>query len=341
MKPFTPRPKANKDAIVSGKNYRFTILTDALFRYEWAEDGQFEDRASTFAVNRDLPVPEFRVLDNGEDSLEIITSRFHLSYDKKRFSPSGLLVDVKGKLTLWGSQWRYGDFGGTLGGTARTLDGADGRIPMGSGVVSRKGYACIDDSGTMMFDGNGWVGARKSGDRGDGYLFCYGHDYKDAIKAYYKISGSQPLLPRWALGNWWSRYHPYSADEYLTLMDKFREERIPLSVGVLDMDWHWVHDKRVTHAGWTGYSFDRNLFPDPAAFGREMHKRDLKITLNDHPHNGVHAFEDSYEEMAMAVNHDTSHHNPILFDPTNPKFFKAFFDVLHRNVEKDACDFWW
>jgi alpha-glucosidase (family GH31 glycosyl hydrolase) len=341
MKPFTTRPKANKDAVVSGKNYRFTILTEALFRYEWAEDGQFEDRASTFAINRDLPVPEFRVLDPDEDSLEIITSRFHLSYDKKRFSPSGLLVDVQGKLTLWGAPWRYGNFGGSLGGTARTLDEADGRIPMGSGVVSRMGYACIDDSASMMFDGNGWVGSRRPGDRIDGYLFCYGHDYKDAIKAYFQISGSQPLLPRWALGNWWSRYHPYTADEYLTLVDKFREEGIPLSVGVIDMDWHWVHDPRVTHAGWTGYSFDRHLFPDPAAWGREMHKRGLKITLNDHPHNGVHAFEDSYEEMAKALHHDTSHQNPILFDATNPTFFQAFFDILHRNVENDACDFWW
>src|SRR5204862_3472204 len=116
----------------AGANFRFTILTEALLRYEWAEDDQFEDRASTFAVNRDFPVPEFRVLDNGQDSLEIITSRFHLSYDRKRFSPSGLLVDVKGKLTLWGSQWRYGDTGKTLGGTARTLDEADGRIPLGS-----------------------------------------------------------------------------------------------------------------------------------------------------------------------------------------------------------------
>lgn len=256
MKPFTTKPKAKTDSIVSGKNYRFTILTEALLRYEWAEDGKFEDRASTFAINRDLPVPEYRVIDKGDDGLEIITSRFHLSYDKKRFSSSGLQVDVKGRLTLWGAQWQYGDFSGTLGGTARTLDEADGRIPMGVGVCSRIGYACIDDSTSMLFDGDGWVAGRRSGDRDDGYVFCYGHDYKDAIKAYYKLSGSQPLLPRWALGNWWSRYHAYSSEEYLGLMDRFREEGIPLSVGVVDMDWHLVDDERVTHTGWTGYTWD-------------------------------------------------------------------------------------
>ena len=336
---FVSRPKATH-GVVSGPNYRFTVLTEALLRYEWAADNQFEDRASTFAVIRDFPKASFHHIDHG-DSLEIITSRFHLSYDKKRFTPSGFLVDVKGRLTLWGAQWRYGNYEGTLGGTARTLDEVDGRTPLGVGVISRLGYAAIDDSKSMLFDGSGWVGSRKPGDRIDGYLFAYGHEYREAIKDFYALSGNQPILPRWALGNWWSRYYPYSADEYISLMDRFRKEEIPLSVGVVDMDWHLVRDERVTHTGWTGYTFDKGLFPDPTAFGREMHKRDLKITLNDHPHGGIHAFEDCYEEMAKALNHDTSHKNPILFDPTSKKFMDAFFNIAHRSVEKQACDFWW
>ena len=339
--PVPSRPKANHDATVTGPKYRFTVLSEALLRYEWAEDGKFEDRASTFAINRNWPVPEYHVNDNGEEGLEIVTDCFHLSYDKKRLDPAGLVVDVKGKLTLWGAQWRFGDYGRTLGGTARTLDEVDGRCDMGVGVCSRMGFACIDDSKSMLFDGSGWVAGRRPGDREDGYLFAFGHDYKGAIKAYYKLSGSQPLLPRWALGNWWSRYHAYSDKEYLGLMDQFRSEGIPLSVGVLDMDWHLVRDKRVTHSGWTGYTWNDKLFPDPPAFGKEMHKRDLKITLNDHPHSGIHAFEDSYEELAKAIGHDTSHKSPILFDPTNQKFFKGFFEIVHRNVEKAVCDFWW
>lgn len=72
--------------------------------------------------------------------------------------------------------------------------------------------------------------------RVDGYLFAYGLDFKSAIKAFYKISGPQPLIPRWALGNWWSRYYKYTSEAYLELMDRFKEEKIPFSVGVLDMD---------------------------------------------------------------------------------------------------------
>jgi alpha-glucosidase (family GH31 glycosyl hydrolase) len=33
------------------------------------------------------------------------------------------------------------------------------------------------------------------------------------------------------------RSDPYKQDEYMALMDKFQEEKIPLAVAVVDMDW--------------------------------------------------------------------------------------------------------
>lgn len=89
---------------------------------------------------------------------------------------------------------------------ARTLDGVDGRCDMGAGILSRVGYAALDDTGSMLFDGEGFVGTRLEGDRIDGYLFAYGFDLKGAMKSFYAVSGSQPVVPRWCLGNWWSRY---------------------------------------------------------------------------------------------------------------------------------------
>jgi len=64
---FLTSPKADPEAIIGGgdKPYRFTILTDGLFRFEYAADCIFEDRASTFAIVRKLPVPKFRVIDQG------------------------------------------------------------------------------------------------------------------------------------------------------------------------------------------------------------------------------------------------------------------------------------
>ena len=62
---FATKPKANHSATVGGgsSKYRFTLLTEGLLRYEYAADGEFEDRPSIFAINRDQPVPDFRVID--------------------------------------------------------------------------------------------------------------------------------------------------------------------------------------------------------------------------------------------------------------------------------------
>ncbi|KAL1885454.1 hypothetical protein Plec18167_000948 [Paecilomyces lecythidis] len=338
---FRADPLANPEAIVSGPSYRFTVLTDRLIRYEWTANNQFEDRASTFAINRNFPVPRFRVIHG--DELEIITEHFHLIYNKESSLQGGLVVHFNSKHTNWGAPWRYGDpEKHNLGGTARTLDDCDGRCEIGKGIISRAGYAAIDDSDSMLFDGDFVAGRSREGvSRLDMYLFCYGHDYKDAIKAFFALSGKQPVLPRYALGNWWSRYHAYHQAEYIGLMDDFQAHKIPLSVAVVDMDWHLVSHEDVPHSGWTGYTWNKELFPDPEAFGRELHNRDLKISLNDHPHLGVHSHEDAYEEMAQTLGHNTRNKDPILFDPTNPRYMKAYFDILHRRIERTACDFWW
>ncbi|KAF2152182.1 glycoside hydrolase family 31 protein [Myriangium duriaei CBS 260.36] len=335
-------PVADPRSTVTGPNYRFTLMDEVVLRYEWSLDGVFEDRASTLAIHRSFPPTQFSVQDT-KANLEIVTPNFHVVYDKKRFSQSGLHVTFSSKTTLWGSEWRFGQdaIDKNLGGTARTLDECDGRCEMGAGILSRSGYAALDDSESMLFDGMGFVSPRRPGDRIDGYLFCYGLDYKRAMRSYFAISGRQPRLPRWALGNWWSRFHRYSADSYVALMDKFRAQDIPLSVAVIDMDWHLVHDVRVPHAGWTGYTWNETLFPNPTDFGRALHDRNLRITLNDHPHSGLHHHEALYEEMAKALNHDTSDRAPIAFDPTNKRLLDAWLTILHRSLERQACDFWW
>ncbi|KAJ5998949.1 hypothetical protein N7451_006759 [Penicillium sp. IBT 35674x] len=340
---FPHTPVANPEAIIGADNYRFTVLSDGLLRYEWAADCQFEDRASVLAINRQLPVPDFRVIED-QHSLQILTSRFHLNYDKQKFSANGLSAVIKGNYGPHVSVWRYGVEGSNLGGTTRTLDEADGRVALDQGIMSRQGYATLDDSTSMLFDDHQWVTTRLPGNRVDGYLFAYGHDYRQAIQAFYLLSGPQPLLPRWALGNWWSRFYPYTAAEYLLLMDRFRESKIPLSVAVLDMDWHIVQDERVKKAGvtgWTGYTWNKELFPNPKTFLTELHDRGLHISLNDHPADGVQSYEEPYEEMAIALKHDMAMGDPIAFDITNQAFLDAFFDVLHRRFERDGLDLWW
>ena len=172
-------PLALEANMVTGDKYRITMLTEALVRLEYSEDGQFEDRATQMVFCRDFPKTEYRVV-HTDDGIEIHTSRLHLIYNEEDFTPNGLSIQVKGNLTAYHSIWRFGDEPTDLGGTARTLDEADGAIPLDHGVVSINGFSVLDDSRSQVILDNGWVAPRKHGIK-DMYFWGYGHDYKQAI----------------------------------------------------------------------------------------------------------------------------------------------------------------
>lgn len=333
------QPVARPEAVIEGEGFRITVLTPQLLRLEYHPAGRFEDRATQTVLNRDFPVPEFRLIDHG-NRLEIITKRLHLSYDKQPFSRYGLNVRVRNSSGHLMGVWHYGDTPQNLGGTARTLDNADGAIPLEPGLMSRGGYTVVDDSRSLLLEADGQVTPREGGGL-DLYFFGYGHDYLECLKDFYRLSGPAPLLPRYALGNWWSRYYPYSADEYLALMDRFEQEQIPFSVAVIDMDWHLVDVDPKYGSGWTGYTWNRKLFPDPQQFLARLHERGLHVTLNVHPADGVRAFEDPYLAIAGELGLDPEKGDAVEFDITDPKFLQAYFKYLHHPLEEEGVDFWW
>ena len=330
---------AEDAAIIQGEKYRFTVLTEEMIRLEYCEDGKFEDRATQCVIDRKFKVPEYQVIDN-EESLEIITDKIHLVYNKQKFTDYGLSVQVRGNISVYHSIWHFGEEATDLRGTARTLDEADGAIELEHGIISRFGYGILDDSKSLVITEDGWVEPRKE-DCIDIYFLGYGHEYEHCLKDYYHLTGKTPLLPRYALGNWWSRFYRYNDQEYKALMTRFEKEEIPFSVSVIDMDWHLVDIDPKYGSGWTGYTWNKELFPDPKEFMTWLHDHRLKVTLNVHPAGGVQAHEEKYKEMAEAMGRDWEKEEPVNFDVTDQKFLKAYFEYLHHPNEEEGVDFWW
>ncbi len=333
------RPMALAANMIVGKKYRITILTEGLIRLEYSEDGIFEDRATQMVFFRDFPETSYHLL-RSEDGIEIHTSRIQLIYNEKEFSSHGLSIQVKGNLSAYHSIWHYSEEVHDLGGTARTLDLADGEIPIDHGVISRFGYSLLDDSRSQIILENGWISPRKKGVQ-DLYFWGYGLDYKEALGDFYRLTGRTPMLPRYILGNWWSRFYEYSDESYLKLMDQFDKKDLPFTVAVIDMDWHITDVDPKYGSGWTGYTWNRELFPDPPAFLEKLHGRGMHVTLNVHPAEGVKAYEDAYQEMAEALGVDYENEDPVNFDFTNPEFVDAYFKYLHHPMEEEGVDFWW
>ena len=297
-------PVAAPEATVVFGNARFTILTDRLIRMEWAADGKFEDRASLAFVNRDLPVPKFTKSAKGQ-VLTIKTAGLALTYKGGRFSADNLSV----KFPM--GTWKPGMApSGNLKGTTRTLDGCLGfeklshkEQELEDGIISRDGWALVDESARHLFDEDGWVAERPEGDRLDWYLFAYGHDYTAALGDFVKVAGRIPLPPKWTLGYWWSRYWIFTDEELLDLGREMKEHNVPMDVMIVDMDWHYTYkelQKRIGNdyvgqrQGWTGYTWNAELFPDPQAFLGELHAMGYKTALNLHPASGIRPMEECY-----------------------------------------------
>lgn len=326
-------------SIIQGEQYRITILTNQLIRMEYSQTGQFEDRPTQTVLNRTFGTPTATISET-ETQLEIHTPNFDLFYEKeKEFNEYTVSMDVR-FATGYTHHWRFGDTEWNLKGTTRTLDGADGEIPLEDGIMSRNGVTIMDDSTTFAIDEMKQP-VKRLGSETDCYLFAYGHDYFQALKDFYQLTGQTPLLPRYALGNWWSRYWKYTEDSYLELIEQFKEEAVPLSVSVIDMDWHLTEVPERFGNGWTGYTWDKKLFPKPTRFMQAIHDRGLAITLNVHPADGIRAFEEAYPRVAKRLHLDQEAEEPARFDLNDENFRISYFEDVHHPMEEDGVDFWW
>ena len=342
-----PRPKADEAQMRVIGDVRVTFLTPRLLR---VEVGDFCDRASYAVWYRQGPAGRLTLSRKGRD-LIAETDDIVLTIRKK--VPYSVTFKDTGATEVLAKQIN-------LKGTWRTLDGTSGPVTLGDGFLTEAGACLFDDSGSVLLDEEGRLVARPEGSR-DWYVFAYGKDYRETLAAYYKIGGAVPVVPRFALGVWWSRYHAYTQEEYLSLMDRFAAEGVPLTVATVDMDWHWTNiEKQFGVTGeqepysvtklkwchwakyaWTGYSWNTELFPDYRAFLRELHEKNLRVTLNLHPADGVRWFDTMYPEMARANGIDPATRETVRFRCGSDDFWNSYFDVLHKPYEKEGVDFWW
>jgi alpha-glucosidase (family GH31 glycosyl hydrolase) len=366
-------PVADPRTIVTVGHARFTILTPQLIRMEWSADGKFEDHASLVFLNRKLPspldgaMPKFTHETTSDGTTTIRTDALTLVYSPKR-GPDGKFTadDLSITFSLNGRQvtWKPGmqDTGNLLG-TTRTLDKVQGSdVKLEPGLVSRDGWTVVDDSTRPLFDSADfsftegeksawpWVMTRPAGDRQDWYFFGYGHDYRRALYDFTRVAGKIPLPPRFAFGAWWSRYWSYTDQEFNGLIQEFHTHQVPLDVLVMDMDWHPTfnefegnekQDASGHKLGWTGYTWNKLLFPDPDAFLAGVHGEGLKATVNIHPASGVQPWEEHYPQMARAMGMDPAKKQYVPFDIADRKFAANYMNIMMHPLERQGIDFFW
>ena len=190
------QPLADPEAVVVVGLARFTVLASRLIRLEYDQNGRFQDNASQPFWYRNQPMPAFEQLVlNGHLHLE--TEHLQLSYEVGRpFQPDSLQISLKAS----GTVWCFGDEDpANLRGTYRTLDEVSGSTPLEPGLLSRSGWAVVDDSHTLVFNKDGWLEPRQSGEALDLYFFGYG---KTTPTAYATTSPSPAPCRCCPAGRW-------------------------------------------------------------------------------------------------------------------------------------------
>ena len=343
-------PVADAKAMVKAGCARFTVLTPEMIRIQYSSNKQFEDRATFAVVNRRLPVPAYKVKKKG-GWLTITTDALTLRYKMGALISADNADALSVELTVNGRQvkWHPGlQDDQNLKGTMRTLDGQNGtnkERDLENGLLSRSGWSIIDESPrtkrgdgstTFAFDGNvdgiPWVAEPVDKEAVDWYFMGYGHNYRKALGDFTKIAGRQPMPPLYVLGYWYSKYQRYTADEFMQIATDVRQNQIPMDVMIFDMDWHTE--------GWTGWTWDRSIIPDPEGLIDFMHKKNLKVALNLHPADGVDDDEEFFDDVRndMGLPADVKR---VPWNLSDGKFYHSMFNRILRARERQGVDFWW
>ena len=331
--------------IICGR-VRFTIITDICIRIEDQQDGKFIDAPSWFAVNRERCFQGAKIV-RSTDRVVIDTGKIRLTYrlGDKPISAANCVAAIK-----YGNDvvhWRYGQRNQfNLGGTLQTLDDVSMPEPLPEGLLSRDGWYFLDDSNTHLWV-NDWIEPRPEGHGCDGYLFGYGRDFKGALQSLTAIGGAVPMPRKYILGSWYSRWFPYTDEDYRQIVKEYEEHDFPLDIMVMDMDWHERRNATTGRGwcdgmlGWTGWTWDDQLIKEPEALLRWYHARHLYVTLNVHPHDGVRHHEQCYPAFMKQLGEDPASGHDLPFRAGDLDYMKAYFRCAHGPLEQQGVDFWW
>ena len=338
------KAKSDPKVCVTGAKYRISVLSERVVRIEYNPNGIFVDSPTELVVNRNLGVAPF-TLRHVNNILEIDTKYFRLSYVKEQPLEGNNLNPGKNlRITLVSKKdkdrerdWYYKhpevrNMKGNICGFDVGLNSVFER-----GLYSIEGFASFEDTNNKIIAEDGTLIDRPKGHI-DVYVFMYDIDFKEALIDYFKITGFPELLPRYALGNWWSRNVSYNEESIFDLVKNFERKKIPISVIVLDNNWHYTNVGENKNLK-SGFTFDKELFKNPKDTIKKLHEKNIRVGLYVNPKDGFYPHEEFYSKAKEYLG--VSDNSIIKFDPLNPKILDIYFKLFLHPLEALGVDFFW
>lgn len=330
----------NPDNVRKGSTYRISVLTERLIRLEYNKNGIFNDQETELVKFRNFDRVEDLTVKEDNKYLEIKTKYFSLFYNKEKpFIGSKIMPSLNLKVDLNNTDktWYFNHAEArNYNGNFVSLDGKEEDFKPRKGLYSIDGFASIDDSNSYIIQ-NTKIENRQN-DSIDIYLFMYNKDYYKALEDYYKLTNYPSMIPRYALGNWWSRDITYNEEDVKELISNFNKAEIPISVIMLDNDWHINKDSNNNQLE-SGYTFNKELFPNPKQMIEELHKNNIKLGLKINPSKGIYPIEEHYKDFITYYKIEDG--KIIAFDPLNKNLLNGISKFMLEPLKQEGVDFFW
>ena len=332
--------RSKEAAMILGTNFRITVLTERLIRLEFSPAGTFNDLKTELVSFRNFDVPVFSKKED-DTYLEVETSYFKLSYDKgtdfkgTMVNPSkNLRIEIKNTSVTWyyGCPEAKNFYGSNISAEKKTTENAENK-----GLYSIDGVVSFDDSDSYRINELGSV-EEPIKDNKDIYVFAYNKDFGLVVNDYFKLTGLPALIPRYALGNWWSRDIAYTADEVKELVGNFEKYDIPISVFLFDKEWHITETDNIKNIE-TGFTFNDKLIPEPKELIDFLHQKGIRVGLQTNIKDGIFPHEAHYQDFKNFLEYQGE--GIIFIDPLNPKFLDALLKYGLQPLEEFGVDFFW
>ncbi|QBZ97464.1 glycoside hydrolase family 31 protein [Flavobacterium sangjuense] len=111
------------------------------------------------------------------------------------------------------------------------------------------------------------------------YQVIVGNTWSELVSKYTDLTGKQPLLPRWSLGNFSSRFGYHSQEDVENTIKKFEQNNIPVDAIILDLYWFGKGIKNTMG----NLDWDKDNFPNPNKMISDLNAKGIKTILITEP----------------------------------------------------------
>ena len=198
-------------------------------------------------------------------------------------------------------------------------------------LVSTRGYGIILDSCSLMTFHDDAFGSYLWSDVDDelDYYFLYGPEFDQIVHEIRTLTGSSPMLPKWAFGYIQSKERYVTQDELVGIVRDYRKRKLPLDGIVLD--WKsWTGDL------WGQKTFDPERFPDSDQMTADLHDLHAHMMVSIWP--TMRSGGANWQEMK-----DQGHllGNQATYNPFSPAARACYWEQANQGLFSHGVDAWW